>query len=223
MQRSEPQLNTSGTTTARPIIGLLGGIGAGKSHVAGRVAALGPGRVVDADGLARTALEAVAADGRLAERFGEDVVADGKPDRRALAARVFRNPSELRRLERLVHPQIQTKVRSMIHDHRAGQGPRVLVLDVPLLIEVGLDRRCDTLWFVDVPHDVRVARCRARGMDEEEMERRASFQSPLDRKRARADTVIDNHVEPEALDDQIRAALAQLGVSALAPAHESQG
>lgn len=200
------------TNLARPIIGLLGGIGAGKTHVANRLAALGPGRVVDADGLAHVALEALAVDGRLSEAFGETVVRDGKPDRAALARIVFRDASRLRHLERLVHPQVQTAIRMTIEDHRSGEGPRVLILDVPLLIEVGLDRRCDALWFVDVPHEVRLARARGRGLDEEELQRRAQFQSPLERKRARSDFVVDNHVDPEALDEQLLAGLARLGV-----------
>ena len=205
------------------MIGLLGGIGAGKTYVARRLAALGPGRVVDADGLAHVALEALAADGRLAEAFGDEAVKDGKPDRRMLADVVFRDASRLRHLERLVHPQLQTAIHMTIEDHRSGAGPRVLVLDVPLLIEVGLDRRCDALWYVEVPHEVRLARARARGLSEDELERRAAFQSPLERKKARADFIVDNHVEAEALDEQLVAGLAGLGVRTSHPISTSGG
>lgn len=208
---------------ARPVIGLLGGIGAGKTYVAHRLAALGPGRVVDADGLAHVALEALAADGRLAEMFGAEVVKDGKPDRRALADIVFQDAGLLRRLERLVHPQVETAVRMTIRDHRSGAGARVLILDVPLLIEVGLDRRCDALWFIDVPRDVRSKRAKTRGLDEAELSRRAAFQSPLERKQARADFIVDNNVDAESLDEQILTGLTRLGVVSPASVSASGG
>lgn len=213
--------------TVRPVIGILGGIAAGKSHVAARLGVLGPGRVVDADKLAHVALDACAADGRLAETFGPEVIQAGeagavdKPNRRALAEIVFRNPGKLRRLERLIHPPVHTAIRMTIEDHRSGEGPRVLILDVPLLIEVGLDRRCDALWYVDIPDAVRFERARARGLDIEDIQRRTAFQSPLERKRARADLVIDNSVDADALDGQIVQGLIRLGVPSEGMARES--
>lgn len=198
----------------RPIIGLLGGICSGKSHVASRLAALGPGRVVAADELAHAALEVAAADGRLEATLGPGYVVDGKADRAALADRVFGDAPALRRLERLLHPTVHVQIKAAVEDHMRGVGPAVLVLDVPLLIEVGLDRACTELWYVDVPDAVRFERSAARGLTAAEIARRERFQSPLERKRARADRVLDNDVSPQDLDEQIRRHLADLGVGA---------
>ena len=206
-------------TIRRPILGILGGICAGKSHVSGRIAALGPGRVVNADALAHEALDAVAADGRLDTALGtgfvrKDDSGRARADRQALADHVFGDAPSLRRLERLIHPIVHVAVRAAIDEHRMGEGPAVLVLDIPLLIEVGLDRACNALWFVDVPDDVRAARATQRGLTMEQIAQRERFQSPLARKRARADRIIDNTVSPTELDAQIREALAALGVTA---------
>lgn len=191
---------------------MLGGIGAGKSHVAVRAAELGPGRVVDADALAHQALELFARDGRLAEAVGAEFVDEGRPDVKALGARAFEDPALLRRLERLVHPYCHAAIKAAIDDFRAGDGPPLLVLDVPLLIEVGLDRSCDFLWYVETPDDVRASRAQRRGLTLEQIRLREAFQSPRERKRARADLVIHNEVDGDELDRQILAGLVTVGV-----------
>jgi dephospho-CoA kinase len=191
---------------------LLGGIGAGKSYVARRAAALGPGTVVDADALAHEALERCAADGRLAQAVGPEFVRDGKPEVEVLGRRAFEEPVLLRRLERLIHPYCHAAIKAAITDHREGEGPPLLVLDVPLLIEVGLDRSCDSLWFVDVPDALRAERAGHRGLGVEQVQRRETFQSPLERKRARADRIIHNDVDDAELDRQILEGLRALGL-----------
>lgn len=197
----------------RLVIGLLGGIGAGKSYVARRIAALTGATCVDADRLAHEALDACAADGRLAEALGPGFVrADGRADREALGRRVFAEPALLRRLETLVHPLVFALVDDLIQNHRRGEGPAVLVLDAPLLIEVGLDPRCDVLWFVDVPDALRKERTGRRGLSWEETKLREQSQTPLAAKRERADWIIRNDVEDALLDEQIREGLGALGV-----------
>jgi dephospho-CoA kinase len=199
-------------------LGLLGGIGAGKSTVARRTADLAPGdgqpcRVVDADALAREALEAAAADGRLAKSLGPEFVRDGRPDVKGLGARAFEDPALLRRLERLVHPPVHTAIKMAIRDFRANPGPSLLVLDVPLLIEVGLDRACDALWYVETPEELRTERAGRRGLNLQQMRLREAFQSPRERKRARADRIIRNDVDLDVLDEEIIAGLVALGVA----------
>jgi dephospho-CoA kinase len=200
-------------TTLRPVIGLLGGIAAGKSTVSALLKKLGPGRVVDADALARVALDACAKDGRLVSALGPWAVTKaGVPDRKAIAAKVFADPAALRALERITHPAITASIDEAVNDHRLGRGEPILVLDVPLLLEAGLDRRCDALWFVSAPDEARFARARDRlGLTQDDVERRESAQSPLDRKRARADFVIENAGAQETLATQVEAGLLQLG------------
>ncbi|MDJ0974177.1 MAG: dephospho-CoA kinase [Planctomycetota bacterium] len=192
---------------------MLGGIGAGKSYVARRLAALTGGTLVDADALAHQALDACAADGRLTEALGPGyVTAEGGANREALAQEVFSDPALLGRLEDLVHPLVFALMDDLIQNHGRGDGPAVLVLDVPLLIEVGLDPRCDVLWFVDVPEALRKERTGRRGLSWEETKLREQSQTPLEEKRERADWIIRNDVEDALLDQQIREALDAVGV-----------
>lgn len=197
----------------RAIVGLLGGIGSGKSTVSAAVARRTKATVLDADVFAREALEVCARDGRLADALGSWAVnADRTPNRKAIAAKAFDQPSVLRALERLIHPAVTAKIEDAIEDHRMGQGPALLLLDVPLLIEVGLDRRCDALWFVDASDEVRFARARERlKLTPDDVRKREAAQAPLDRKRARADVVLDNGGSLDALDAQVEAALRALG------------
>jgi dephospho-CoA kinase len=202
----------SAPAAPRPVIGLLGGIAAGKSTVSALLKKLGPGRVVDADALARTALEDCARDGRLVAALGPWAVKGSTPDRKAIAAKVFADPAALRALERITHPAITAAIDEAVNDHRLGRGEPILVLDVPLLLEAGLDRRCDALWFVSAPDEARFARAKERlGLGRDDVERREMAQSPLDRKRARADLIIENSGAPEALAAQVEAGLVGLG------------
>ena len=197
----------------RIVIGMLGAIGAGKSHVAREVVRIGGASRLDADALAREALEAAAADGRLEAALGPGCVTpEGRPDREAIAAKVFGNPPLLRSLEGLTHPAVTTLIRERLGRHRRGEGPAVLVLDVPLLLEVGLDRSCDVLWFVDVPDTLRMERLAERGLDPDQVRQREAHQTPLERKRARSDLVIRNDVPADALAQQIREGLDALGI-----------
>ncbi len=197
----------------RLIIGLLGGIASGKSTVSGLVATFGPGKVIDADALAGAALTQCAKDGRLVAALGPKAVQkDGLPDRKGIAKQVFNDPQALRTLERLIHPAVLAAINDAVEDHRAGKGAPLLVLDVPLLIEVGLERRCDALWFVAAPDEMRFSRAEKRlGLSKAEVLEREAAQSPLDRKRGRADLVIDNAGSPDALTAQVVKGLQALG------------
>ncbi|MFO0934718.1 MAG: dephospho-CoA kinase [Planctomycetota bacterium] len=203
----------SGLPVRRAIVGLLGGIGSGKSTVSAAVARRVKASVIDADAFAREALDVCARDGRLAEALGAWAVnPDRTPNRKAIAAKAFDVASVLRALERLTHPAVTAKIEDAIEDHRMGKGAPLLLLDVPLLIEVGLDRRCDTLWFVDAPDAVRFARARERlKLTPDDVRKREAAQAPLDRKRARADVVLDNGGTLDALETQVEAALRALG------------
>ena len=193
----------------RLILGLLGPVAAGKSFVARRIAALGPGTVVDADALAHEALDAAARDGRLAALLGPGCVrADGTADRAALRARAQRDPAALKSLESLTHPPVKAAIADAVARHRAGDGPPVLVLDVPLLLEAGLDSLCDELWLVAADEAVRAERARARGLSADDLAGWERSQAALEAKRRRARRVIQNDVPLDALDRQVRAGLA---------------
>src|SRR5690242_12048474 len=100
----------------KPVIGILGGIGSGKSRVAQAFAHLGGG-VIDADKLAREALNSPAIVSQVVQWWGSQVIGtDGLPDRKAIAARVFNQPAELEKLENAIHPIVFNKRAAMVEE-----------------------------------------------------------------------------------------------------------
>jgi dephospho-CoA kinase len=171
------------------IIGLTGGIGMGKSFAA-RVFRRAGVPVFDADA---TVHRLQAKGGRaipaIARRFA-GVVADGVLDRAALRRIVLADRAALRALEGILHPLVRAAQRRFIARARAA-GKRMVVLDVPLLLETGGDRDVDHVVVVSAPAAVQRARVRARRrMSDQEIDGMIALQMPDAAKRARADTVI---------------------------------
>ncbi|HEX6939968.1 MAG TPA: dephospho-CoA kinase [Longimicrobiales bacterium] len=184
-------------------VGLTGNIAAGKSTVARVWARLGA-PVIDADVLARRAVEpGSAALRRIAATFGPGVIgADGALDRAALRRIVFRDPAARARLEAIVHPEV-ARLRREEEARLRDAGVRLVVYDVPLLFEAGLERDFDVVVLVDAPPDVRLQRLvRDRGLAEDEARRMIEAQMPATEKRGRADYVIDNDGTLEELERQ---------------------
>ena len=182
----------------RPIIGLAGGIGSGKSYAAKVLREMGCA-VIDSDAQVRAAYETDAVREQLRAWWGSEVISgDGKVDRKAIAHRVFELPEARERLERLIHPLVRlARDREM---HQAAKDPGVLafVWDTPLLFEAGLSRECDAVVFIETPLGERVDRvAKSRGWNEDELLRREKFQLPLDKKRDISDYVIKNVADPE--------------------------
>jgi dephospho-CoA kinase len=189
------------------LVGLTGGIGAGKSSVSARLAAKGA-VIVDADAIVRE-VQAAGTEvfGAIVERFGPGVVGpDGELDRPALAAIVFADPEALEELNALVWPAVGAEVVRRVAEQQGTD--RVVVLDVPLLVESGRYRASGVI-VVDVPHDVAVARlARDRGMPEDDARARMARQVSREERLAKADFVIDNRGTPEALDEAVDRAWA---------------
>jgi dephospho-CoA kinase len=188
----------------RPIIGILGGIGSGKSFVSNGFAELGA-CVINADALVHRAYLRDDVKAVLREWWGDGVFnADGAVNRRAIAAKVFQNDAERRRLEGLVHPLVIAERDRVMAERAADPAVTAFVWDTPLLVETGGHQRCDALVFVDAAVDVRLARVAARGWDAAELSRREKLQLPLDKKRRLADYVVSNAVDAAAAREQIR-------------------
>lgn len=177
------------------VLGLTGGIGSGKSTVARLLAERGA-VIVDADAVAR----AVVAPGggahqAVVERFGPAVVGgDGGLDRQALAALVFGDDQARAELNGIVHPAVRTVMLERVAAAGAADPGAVVVLDVPLLAEVGRDRYpLAGVLVVDVPVDVALARLVAdRGFTEADARARVAAQATREQRRAIADVVLDN-------------------------------
>jgi dephospho-CoA kinase len=202
---------TVSTTHVRlPVIGLVGGIGSGKSTVAGIMRELGC-VVADSDDYARKALREPAIRDRIVEWWGKDVL-DPKTrevDRRKLASIVFADPAQRRRLEGLTHPWIEARRRELFAS--APQGTKALVIDAPLLLEAGLDRECDAIIFIDTPAELRAKRVAStRGWSEEQLHAREKAQMPLDEKRRIADHVLVNGGDLKHLRDAVARTLEQI-------------
>lgn len=181
-------------------IGLTGGIASGKSTVAAVLADLGA-VVIDADVLAREVVEpGTPGFQQIVDRFGDQVLCDGRLDRPALGRIVFDDAEARADLEAIVHPAVRRRTA----EQEAGAGPdAVIVAMIPLLTETGQAGDFDSVWVVDAPEEVQVARLARRdGMATEEAQRRIAAQATRADRLAAADVVIQNPdpvVEPESV------------------------
>jgi dephospho-CoA kinase len=191
----------------KPVIGLVGGIGAGKSTVAAALERHG-GRVVAGDPLGHEALECPEIRERVAEAFGnrDILTGQGKVDRKKLGNVVFPSPVERSRLEHLVHPYIERRIREEIEKLQNDATASFIVLDAAIMLEAGWDEVCDKLIWVDAPRPVRLARVQSqRGWTDQELANREAVQMPNEKKKERADAVIDNGGTPTATSAQVDA------------------
>lgn len=182
-------------------VGLTGGIGAGKSTVARRLAGHGAA-VIDADKLAREVV-APGTPGLAAvvEAFGVDVLdADGALDRPRLGSLVFNDSAARRRLNEIVHPLVRRRSRELMD----AAGSAIAVYDVPLLVENGLAPEYHLVIVVEAPEAVRVDRLvRERGMSEGDAVARLAAQASDEQRRAVADVVLVNDGAIADLEDQV--------------------
>ena len=171
--------------------------------------------VVDADKIGHEVLRLPHVEAAVRRRWGDAVWGPGPRggiDRARLARIVFapglKAQEERKYLEQLTHPEIGRLVWQ-----RAGTmaaGTEILVLDAALLLETGWDQWCEKTVFVEAPREARLARALARGWSEEDFEAREGAQESLDRKRARADVIIDNSGSPQRTQAQVEQFWASL-------------
>jgi dephospho-CoA kinase len=174
------------------LVGLTGGLGAGKSTVAGMLADRGA-VVVDADELARRALEpGTRAYQEVCDLFGDEVVTpSGALDRSVIAEWVFSDQGKRRALESITHPEVFRLLAEEVETLRGTDA--VVVFDAPLLVETGFHRACDAVVVVTAPEDLQVARAAGgRGMSEEDALARLRAQIDPAEREAAADFVIVN-------------------------------
>ncbi len=198
----------------KPIIGIVGGIGAGKSVVARMLEALGAA-VIDSDRLSHEELGQPEVVATLRRWWGDSVLdASGKPQRGAIAKIVFSDAAECARLEQLLYPRIERRREELLARYFVDTKVKAIALDAPKLIEAGLYELCDAVVFVDAERSVRLGRARrARGWTEAEVDRRENLQKPLDIKRAIADHVVTNHSDFDTLRSQITRVFSLILVS----------
>lgn len=182
------------------LIGLTGNIASGKTEVAHIWAELGA-TIVEADQLAREAVRpGSAALQAIVDRWGAEMrMADGSLNRPALRRIVFGDPDELQALNAIVHPEVKSARDTIVAEARA-RGLPMLVVDVPLLFETGLEKEMDRIVLVEADEDVRMARMvQLRGLSEDEARRMNDAQWPASRKRDQSHYVIENNGSIEEL------------------------
>ncbi|RIJ59983.1 dephospho-CoA kinase [Clavibacter phaseoli] len=178
------------------LIGLTGGIAAGKTVVADRLAELGAVRI-DADRLAREVVEpGTPALAEIARRFGPGVIApDGSLDRPALGAVVFQDLDARRDLEAITHPAVRALSAARMAAAGEADADAVVVYDIPLLVESGRVDEFDRIVVVHAPREERIRRLvELRGMSPEEAESRIASQAADEDRLAVADVVVDSGV-----------------------------
>lgn len=178
---------------AKPVIGLIGAIGAGKSTAAKLLAARG-GHTIDADALGHDALKQPDVVSALVNRWGETIrKPDGSLDRREIGRIVFGNAAERNALEATVFPYIGQRTREEIAAAQANPTAAFVVLDAAVLLEAGWGDMLDRLLYIDAPRDLRIKRLAVRsGWTEGELDSREAAQWPAERKKALADAVLVN-------------------------------
>lgn len=193
-----------GLSVSKPVIGLAGGIASGKSAVAAVFEELGAA-TIDYDALVAEELESAEVINTYRSWWGERVVtSDGRIDRDVLADIFFEDPSQCRRMEEFLYPRLESTRVRMMSGFALDPKISAVVIDAPLLYEVGLEKKCDVVVFVDCPRAVRLQRALdARGWTEREFDRREKLQNPLDIKRQRADHTVENNSSADALRSQV--------------------
>ena len=191
------------------LIGLTGGIGAGKSTVSDYLKKKGY-PVLDADKVAREIVEpGTETLAELSDGFGEDILnPDGSLNRSYLAKIVFSDPEQKKLLDKIMHGKI---IETLLQRARSMKEEPFVFIDVPLLFETGMDRYVDQVWLVDADKETRIRRVMERdGCSREDVLKRMGFQATRDEKIERAHVIFDNCCEKETLYRQIDDALNKL-------------
>lgn len=185
-------------------VGLTGGIGSGKSAVSSALSSYGA-VVIDADAIAREVVEpGTPGLAEVVAEFGEGVLTpEGRLDRPRLGEIVFADEARLAGLNAIVHPRVAERSGQLMEEALAADA-KVVVYDVPLLVENGLESLYDVVVVVDTPDEVRVERVsRDRGMPREQVRARIDAQADRKTRLAAADLVVDNSGTREELAERV--------------------
>jgi dephospho-CoA kinase len=196
-------------------VGLTGGIACGKSTVSRMFEQRGA-HIVDADVIAReVVLPGRPALRQIVREFGESVLnEDGTLHRKRLGEIVFADTASRKKLESILHPSIREEMKRQIRHWNEVDRESLVIVDIPLLYESGLDKLMDfdEILVVYVPREIQLSRLQERdALTLEEAERRLIAQLPIEEKKRRADVIIDNSGSLEETESQVEHYLEQKG------------
>jgi dephospho-CoA kinase len=200
--------------SSKPVVGLIGGIGSGKSQVAAAFARHGA-YLISGDQLGHEALGQPDIKAQIVRRFGPGVAEEaGNISRRRLGALVFADPAQRQALEELVFPWIERRIGEEVAAARADTNLDLIILDAAILLEAGWRKWCDWVIYVHAPREARLRRLAdQRGWSAKEVAARESAQLSLTDKVTRADFVVDNSGPPEGLGRQVQTLLRTWGLA----------
>ena len=186
------------------MIGILGGLCSGKTTVAAEFAKLDCA-IIDADKIGHELLEEPSVKNKVVDLFGEGILdPQGRVDRKKLGDLVFADGHKLAELNKLLHPGVLERVEQLLDQYNAKNQVKAIVLDMPLLVEVGWAQRCDKLVFIDCKTQLRAKRAKKMGYSgEKQLKIRENFQISLDKKAAIADNIVDNNSGFSELTEQV--------------------
>jgi dephospho-CoA kinase len=190
------------------VIGLTGILGSGKSTVADLLRKRGLA-VIDLDQLAKDSLNWTDTRQDIKATFGDLFVVEDRVDVERLGRIAFGDLEAKRKLESIIHPRVEKKVEELLVELKALKF-KAVVIDHPLLFEVGLRSGIDKKVVVTAKMETIRERVKKRGMAVDDMERRFSFQIPLEEKERMADYVIDNNGTTDRLGEQVDGLLEKI-------------
>ena len=200
-----------------PVIGIVGGIGSGKSSVAKHLGATRQLLILDGDRVGHDLFQDKIVLKQIHKHFGDNVVDidSGVVNRKALATRVFGQSPEhrdsLENLEAILHPRIRSEFEKQILNANQAQQHEAIILDAALLLEAGWQNLCSAVVFVDTPFEIRQQRViDNRGWTEDELTRRESNQLSIEQKKQLSSHIIDNSGSLEAASVSLNAILDQV-------------
>lgn len=197
--------------SGKKIIGILGGIGSGKSSVA-EIFGQNGCAVINADRIAQGLLDEDYIKVQIRSEFGDGVFdVSGLVDRKNLAKKVFDDHEKLEKLNNIIHPPVMAIVEDNILSLNDNNSVKAIVLDIPLLVEVGWEKRCDYLVFVDCDIEKRLERAAQKGkFFKKQLKIRENHQISLDKKQKISDYIISNNSDFSTLNNQVEEILLEI-------------
>jgi dephospho-CoA kinase len=192
-----------------PVIGLVGGIGSGKSYLARLLRKKHPIEIVEGDAAGHQVLQEPSVKESVRKAFGDAVfTSGGEVDRSRVKELVFgpgpEHKAALKKLEQIVHPRITEILTRQVAQAQSRGDVEAVVLDAALVLEAGWRSLCDTVVFVDTPLDERLARVmKSRGWSRNDLRFREESQFPVERKRKEAEYVVENTGDGQAALSQL--------------------
>ena len=211
---SIPAGQDGGSRATKPVIGIVGGIGSGKSLAASMFGEIGCA-VIDVDRIGHAVLEDPEVIDAVRRRWSDAVIGtEGSVDRGALGRIVFADPAEMTALREISWPRIGQRLARQVGEAMSNRAFRAVVVDAAVLFEAGWDANCTHVIFVDAPEALRRQRVACRGWSAEDLMRRENQQIPLDSKRRRCYATLHNRSSEPHLREQVRLLLERIAPDA---------